>query len=154
MADILVGSLVIVIWGLAGFQWFRSLLAPRFTSDGEARKPSRQAGRSTPLWDADEGAAGPILYNPGPLKAAALRACRLAADDYADEYPRQMDELLEKVSAWRAVPGPAERQGWAVYHRLGILRKLTGEPLLRDLEAAVLKAVTATVDCSESVEAR
>ncbi len=144
-----IGAVIAVAGLTLAYRWLWTS-APKKESIGEQPGPSSaQRGPS----------AGPAAAKPTPpvptgrLKGLAMRACRLAGSDYADEFPRQVDALIAKVAAWEAVQGPAVREGWVVYGQLGALRKLVGEPLLRDPEAAVLLAVTCANDPVWSPEA-
>lgn len=132
MAPLLFGTLIqVVLWSRKARE--RERAVPTGRPEGSRDRPERMAS--------PEISGGPCAA-PVSRKAVAIETCRRAAEDYLDEYPREVDALLAKVSDWESAEGHGTRQGWAVYGQLGKLRLLVGEPLLRDPERAVLEAVT------------
>jgi hypothetical protein len=116
------------------------------TSRNSASEAARTGARADPAVPMACPSTEARRVNEVDLKAEAIRACRAAAADYVDEHSGPVGRLLVKVRAWENATGPDDRQGWSVYRHLGLLRQFVGEPLLRDPEAAVLRAVTSVVE--------
>jgi hypothetical protein len=138
-----IGGAIVMAGFVIAYSWIWKGARASARSRPEAAAPSASWNRATPM---SSPATEPRRVNELDLKNDAIRACRAAAADYVDEHSGPVGRLLVKVRAWEAAPGPAEAQGWSVYRHLGLLRQVVNEPLLRDPEAAVLRAVTSVVE--------